>query len=155
MRCPVCEISELRILDLPRDSGVVLSRCDKCTVLVQQLPNGQPLLLGDFLERVAAGDDRARAAISSPTATTVHGFLQVLEAFDRIFFFERTALQGSLRTLLAQLENRLDIALTRFAKLEFIDDDAVQGMKSLREARELVSTIPAKHRGVRGREGDA
>jgi len=149
MRCPVCQTNELRILDLPRADGVVLSRCDQCQELVQQLPGGQPLLLGSFLGRVAMGDDRARAAVSTPTATTVHGFLQLLEASDRMLFFERAALQGSLRTLLAQIENRLESALNRFGKFEFIDDDAVEGMRFLREARELVSTMPAKHRGIR------
>ena len=149
MRCPVCQTYELRVLDLPRADGVVLSRCDQCLELVQQLPGGQPLLLGSFLNRIAMGDDHARAAVSTPTATTVHGFLQLLEASDRILFFERASLQGSLRTLLAQLENRLESSLTRFAKFEFIDDDAVEGMRTLREARELVSTMPAKHRGIR------
>lgn len=149
LKCPGCE-TDLRILDIPKEAGIAVSAvCDTCNEFVQY-PHGrgQAIMLGKFFRRLSMGDERAKSAVSTPTPTTLHSFLEVLESFDRTYHYEQMAMHGSLRTLLAQIENRLDIAMRRFVKLEFVDDDVVQGMKALREARELVSTMPSRNRGV-------
>ena len=147
MRCPVCD-EVLRALDLPKVLESQLAYCEACKEYAQILPDGVSVPLGSFLKRVAAGDERARVAVSTPTPSSVHSFLDTLGAFNRTYSYERAVLEGALLGLLAQAENRADTAIARFAKFEFVDDDAVQGMKALRELREFISTMPSRNRGV-------
>ena len=154
MKCPICDVKEMRNLDLPKEGAVQLAVCDDCKEYAQVLPNGRIMLLGRFFQRVAAGDERAMAAVSTPTPTTLHSMIEIEDAFERTYSFERAALAGSRRTLLAQMENRLDVAIQRFSMLGFVDDDAIQGLKALREARELVSTMPSRNRGVPDKTGE-
>ena len=58
------------------------------------------------------------------------------------------AASGSLRTVLAQIENRLDFAIAKLSALDLVDDDASEGLRMLREARDLASTLPKRKRGV-------
>lgn len=144
--CPVCEGSLERI-DVPRHR---LYRCinKNCEEIVQI--NGDETLspMGSFLSRNALGDDRVRGVISSPRVSTVSSLIDVFENTTRFLQMDLAGAGGALRTLLTQIENRIDYGISKFAGLDMASDDAAEGLRALREAREMVSTLPKSHRGV-------
>jgi hypothetical protein len=51
------------------------------------------------------------------------------------------------------MENRCDSAVSCFTGMDLVSDEAAQGLRALRELRELISTLPPAGRGV-GRGSD-
>ena len=148
MKCPTCDFPMERIDLAPR--GIVVGVCKACSEFGQQMPDGGSVVpLSEALKAHAMGDDRIRAAISKPRPGTLQSFLETYELINRIFSLDLASSMGSLRTLLAQIENRLDSAISGLAELEFVNDQAGRVLTILREARELVSVLPSRNRGLR------
>ena len=148
-RCPVCDAGLTR-LDVPR---YALYSCTGCGEL-GQLTDDTIAPLGNLLERHALGDDRVRAAVSTPHVSTVASFIEIFENSTRFWQMDQAAASGGLRTILAQIENRVDYAISAFTGLDMASDVAALGLRMLREARELVSTLPIRTRGVQEMAGD-
>lgn len=144
IKCPVCD-STMSPTDLPRFKVHV---CRTCNQIVQEAADGTIVPIQSLLERNALGDDQVRAAITQPHVVTVKSFLDVLEQAERARGFIMAQATGGLRQVLAQIENRIDSALAAFTGLDLASDRAGDGLNALREARELVSTLPARTRGV-------
>lgn len=154
--CPVCSGCLERVPVL----GYKLHRCQDCGELVQELgprPDGGYSLspIGQLLKRNELGDDRVRAALSVPHVSTVKSFIDIIENQSRMYELDAAAAKGGLRTVLAQIENRVDFAIARLTGLDFASDQVAEALTSLREARELVSTSPARNRGIQPRSNDA
>lgn len=144
--CPVCD-GPLRSLDLPNYN---LARCDTCNELVQQVHDNTLIPLGSLLERNALGDDRVRAAISSPHVANVRSFIDVFENAERVYGLTMAEAKGGLRDALTQLVNRLDIALSELSGLDLASDQVGRALAAVREARELASPMAPRKRGIRG-----
>lgn len=145
MLCPVCE-SEMRRVDIPRFQVGV---CVSCATTGQLLPDGTVRPIDNLLQASALDDDRLRAAVSKPQVASVPNFIELVERSSTVVQMEIAELTGSLRMLLAQVENRIDSCLSVFAGLDLASDQAADGLRALREAREMVSTLPRKSRGLR------
>lgn len=143
--CPVCDHEPLARLDIPKYK---IYQCTSCSELVQRLQDGNFSPISMLLQRNELGDDRVRAATSTPHVTTVKSFLDVHDNAMRILELNLAEARGGLRPLLAQIENRIDYALQTFAGLDFVSDEAGKALAALRVARELVSTQPSRNRGV-------
>jgi hypothetical protein len=141
--CPVCD-GEMRKADIPKYN---IYSCVACHEL-GQLVDGTVAPLGNLLERHALGDDRIRAAVSQPHVSTVASFIEIFENSTRSWQMDLAAASGGLRTILAQIENRVDFAIAKFTGLDMASDEAAKALNMLREARELVSTLPSRSRGV-------
>jgi hypothetical protein len=150
MKCLVCD-SEVRILDLPKANrgSVLLGACDRCGDLYQVMPNGAIRPIKEALEAHAMGDDRVRFAVSKPKIVTLQSFLEIFEMATHTFYFDLVSFGGSLRTLLAQILNRMDFAIGELAGEDMVSDKGSRVLQALREARELVSTIAPRARGVK------
>lgn len=142
--CGVCS-GTLRALDVPNYN---LFQCDTCHELNQRLPSGTMSPIGQFLQRNALGDDRARAAISSPNVNSVKSFLDIFEQADRMFSMTLAEARGGLRTILAQTENRIDFAIGKLTGLDLAFEEAGEVLSALREARNFVSVLPSRSRGL-------
>ena len=57
--------------------------------------------------------------------------------------------------MLAQIENRIDYSLARLTGLDLASDQVAEALAALREARDLVSTMPSRNRGIPQRSTDA
>jgi hypothetical protein len=141
--CPVCE-GDLRKADIPRGDIYCCSSCDE----LLQIVNGNVSVLGDLLDRNALGDDRVHNAVSRPHVTNVTSFMEIFENSTRMWQMDLAAASGGLRTILAQIENRIDFAIGKFAGLAMASDEAADGLRMLNEARELVSTLPSRNKGI-------
>ena len=148
MLCPTCE-AMMAELPLAKMRGLIMGLCPHCGELAQETNEGQVVPVSNMLTANALGDDRIRAAVSKPHPSTLQSFLETYENMNRTVSLEQAAATGSLRTLLAQIQNRLDFAVSRLAHLEFVDDEQAAALRALREARDLVSTLPSRSRGVR------
>ena len=141
--CPICD-SEMAKVDIPKYK---IYSCVSCHEL-GQVVDGAVSPLGSLLERNALGDDRVHAAISKPHVSDVASFSEIFENSMRMWQMDLAAASGGLRTILAQIENRVDFALSEFTGLDLVSDEAAKALRMLREARELVSTLPGRSRGV-------
>lgn len=142
--CPVCD-NEMNLVDLPKRT---IYACDSCGEL-GQVVGGQIQPIGDLLARHELGDDKVMMATSLPHITTVKNFIDIYDNTTRFLQMDLATAAGGLRTVLHMLENRIDSALQCFTGLDMASDDALKGLTALREARELVSTMPQQTRGVR------
>jgi len=145
--CPICD-SGVRRADIPKHEIFV---CMGCEEVLQEVA-GELTMMGKLLERHALGDDRVHAAMSKPHVTDLHSFVEIFENSTRMWQMDLAAASGGLRTILAQIENRVDFAITKFTGLDMASDEAADGLRMLREARELVSTLPSRNRGVQESE---
>jgi len=151
MKCPVCD-SVMRKADLPKKYNILY--CESCGEL-GQVVDGAVAPRGTLLERAALGDDRVHAAISKPHVSDVASFIEIFENATRMWQMDLAAASGGLRTILAQIENRVDFAINKFTGLDMASDEAADALRMLREARELVSTLPSRSRGVQeGTDGE-
>lgn len=141
--CPICD-GEMRRSEL---SGYQIFNCLSCNEL-GQLVDETMIPLSNLLLRNALGDDRVRAAVSRPHVSTIGSFIELFDNSNRLWQMDMAASSGGLRTLLAQIENRVDFAIAKFTGLDLASDEAAEGLRMLREARELVSTLPSRSRGV-------
>lgn len=153
--CPVCS----GVLERVPVLGYKLLRCVNCGELVQELgarPDGGSVLspIGQLLKRNELGDDRVRAALSVPHVSSVKSFIEIYEGLTRMFQLDLASSQGGLRTVLAQMENRLDFAISQLAGLDLVSDQIAVALSSLREVRDLVSTMPSRNRGIPQRNTD-
>lgn len=144
-QCPVCD-GETSKVDIP-DRNIYT--CKTCKELVQVVADGSLIPIGEVLDRNAMGDDRVRAVISTPRARTVASFLDVLQGSVRYRRYEEDANLGALRTMLAQVENRIDSAISGLTGFALVHEEVADAIAGLTEARELVSTSTPQQRGVR------
>ena len=146
-KCPVCD-GPMKLSDLPRHPIYVCEDCGE----VGQMSNGTMQPIGLLLQRHSLGDDRVMMATSQPHITTVRNFIDIFDNTTRFLQMDLATASGGLRTVLHMLENRIDSALQCFTGLDMASDEAAKGLSALREARELVSTLPRQTRGVKGDE---
>lgn len=144
--CPVCDSPTNRV-DVPRQHLRVCS-LSSCGQIIQVLPDGSNSPISSMLEMNELGDDRIRSAITPPHVTTIRSFLEVYEQAERARALAVAQAVGGLRVVLAQLENRIDSALSAFTGYDLVDDRAGEGLDALREARELASTLSSRARGL-------
>lgn len=149
LRCPDCA-QLLSPIDIPKAKLFV---CRQCEQVAQVAADGSVIYLQSMLERNALGDDQVRAAINPPHVTTVKSFLEVLEQSERARSLVMAQATGALRAVMAQLENRIDSAISVFTGYDLVDDTAGAGLAALREARELASTVSSRSRGLLLNEG--
>jgi hypothetical protein len=154
--CPVCTCPLERVPVL----GYNLHKCRACGELVQELgpkPGGGTMLapIGQLLHRHELGDDRVRAAMSETHVSSIKSFLDIYENLTRMVDLEMAAAKGGLRSVLAQIENRVDHALSRLTGLDFASDQVAEALEALRVVRDLVSTLPSRNRGIPQRSDDA
>jgi hypothetical protein len=149
--CPVCDSPTNRV-DVPRQHLRVCS-LTSCAQIIQVLPDGSRSPISNMLEMNAIGDDRVRSAITTPHITTVRSFLEVYEQAERARALAVAQAVGGLRVVLAQLESRIDSALSAFTGYDLVDDRAGAGLAALREAREFVSVLSSRSRGLPQDEG--
>jgi hypothetical protein len=142
--CPVCD-TQMSKAEIPKQN---IYTCKTCDEIVQALADGSLLPLKTMLERSAIGDDRIRAAISQPQIATAKNFIDVLENSIRSWKMEIGASAIELRAILARIENRIDHALQAISGMDLALPEMSGALASLREARELVSTLPAASRGL-------
>jgi hypothetical protein len=150
LACPVC-YDDLEKAQIPGYSKeLMLYGCSSCKEggLYQMLPDGKLLQLTQFFDRVSMGDERTLAAVSTPHIASMQNFLGVIDRFDHSFMMERSSLAHALMSVMAQIENRIDSAISRLQPLEFINDDVVTSLRLLREAREMVSASKSRNRGI-------
>ena len=148
MKCPSCE-ADLRAIDVPRP-GLRLYTCEQCGELVQVLESGVLLPLGKALDAAALGDDRVRMAISRTSPATLSSFLESYEIMILNLSRDLHESTGVLRTLLSQIINRLDYGIGKLSAMAMIDDNTSDALGALREARDLLSVLPRRARGVKG-----
>ena len=148
MKCPSCETDEIRPVEVAR-AGLTLFQCWQCGELVQQLQSGTLLPLGRALDAAALGDDRVRMAISKSAPATLSSFMEMYELMLLNLSRDLHESGGSLRTLLVQILNRMDAGIGKLAAMAMIDDNVVDALVALREARDLISTMPRRARGVK------
>ena len=146
--CPTCQQDLPPVLDLPRRRGLLLYVC-ACGELCQELEDGVVIPIANALSAHAKGDDRIRAAVSRPHATTATSFLEAYESMARLFTFELGANVGLLRTILSRAAQRLDYAIGVFSVASFVDDAGAEALRALQEVRDLLSALPPRNRGVR------
>lgn len=144
VKCPVCD-AEMSKVDLPKHNIYV---CKTCEELVQVLADGTPLPMSTMLDRVALGDDRIRAAISQPRISTVKSFIDVFDNAVRSWRMELGANMLELRSVLVRVENRLDFAMKRLSGVDLALPEMADVLESIREVRDLMSTLPASSRGI-------
>jgi hypothetical protein len=142
--CPVCD-AVMRKADIPKQD---IYTCKTCDEIVQVLVDGNVLPLKTLLERSAIGDDRIRAAISQPKIATVKSFIDVFDNAVRSWKMELGANVLELRSVLAQAENRLDHAMEALSGMDLAIPEMSGALESIREARDLLSTLPAASRGL-------
>lgn len=142
-KCPVCD-GEIFKVDIPK---YAIYSCQSCHEL-SHIVDSKLVPMGTLIERSALGDDRIHAAISRPHVTDLASFIEIFENSTRMWQMEMGYASGGLRTILAQIENRVDFAIAKFTGLDMASDEAADGLRMLREARELVSTLPSRNRGV-------
>lgn len=133
--CPVCD-AEMNRVDLPKHNIYV---CKTCEELVQVLPDGV-LPLGSLLERSALGDDRVRAAISRPAVENVASFLDVLDNAVRGWKMELMSSTVELRSVVAQMENRLEFAIQAVSGLDLAIPQMEEVLAALREVRAMLAS---------------
>ena len=150
VKCPVCD-AEMTKVDLPKHNIYV---CKTCEELVQVLPDGTPFPMSTMLDRVALGDDRIRAAISHPKISTVKSFVDTLDQSLRVWKMEMGANVIELFRVLTQAENRLDFAMKALSGMDLALPEMDGVLASIREARDLLSTLPAASRGLAQEDGD-
>lgn len=143
--CPVCDTG-MRQSQIP-DREIYF--CPSCGEVVHILHDRSMVRLGDLLARNELGDDRVRAAISKPYISTVTSFIDRYDSLVRMFRMDLDEASGTLHGLMAQIENRLEFAISVFAGLDMVWEKAAEGLSALRAARELVSVLPASSRAVR------
>jgi len=147
IQCPVCD-GCMKKADIPKFDIYTCNDCDD----VCQLIDGSMKPIGNVLERVKLGDDRMMNAISQPHVTTAKSFIDIFENATRFLQMDLATASGGFRTVLHMVENRIDSALKCFTGLDMASDEAAKGLSALREARELVSTMPRQTRGVKSDE---
>lgn len=147
--CPACKEPMVKS-DLGSRHALFLYNCPACGEVAQWATHdGKLLPLTQPLRRLDYGEDRMYAAVSETHVTTLRNFLEEAARFNHAFTIDLGAQEGRLRALLAQIENRLDNGISILSELGFISDRAEEGLRYVREAREMVSPTPARQRGVR------
>lgn len=144
VKCLVCD-AEMRRVDLPKHN---IYSCSACEELVQVLADGSLLPMNTMLDRTALGDDRIRAAISQPKIATVKSFIEVMDRSLMAWKMEVGANVIELFSVLAQAENRLDFAMGALSGMDLAIPGMSGVLSTLREARDLLSTLPAASRGL-------
>lgn len=142
--CPVCD-ALMGKADIPKQN---IYTCKTCDEIVQVLTDGSLLPLKTMLERSAIGDDRVRAAISQPKIASVKSFIDTLDNSLRVWKMELGANVMELYSILAQTENRLDFAMKALSGMDLAIPEMDAVLSSLREVRDLLSTLPAASRGL-------
>lgn len=150
-KCPVCD-SEMHRSDIPKHDIYV---CTECEEVAQVHGDGTIIMLSDLLTRSELGDDRVRAAISKPHIVNLRSFTDVFGNIQHRLMMEFSEAMGAVRPVLAQAENRLDFAISNLAGLDIVSDEVGDILCALREARELVSTVEAKNKGIKEVSGGA
>ncbi len=143
-KCPVCD-GDMHRLDIPDRK---LYRCHTCGEIGQLVVGDVLSPIGQFLKRNEMGDDRARAAISTPHVNTAKSFLDVFESKHSMSELVLAEARGELRTVLTQIVNRLDQALSTLSGLDLASDAVGEALAAIREARELASPLPGRNRGI-------
>lgn len=147
-QCPVCDGKVESIAA----EKYQLFECIECHELLQIV--GEAMVpLGGAMIRNKMGDDRVRAAISRPRVTDLDSFVSVFEGINRMMQFDMFEASGSLRTIVAQAESRIDFALSKLAGLDLASDEAHEVLEALRDARDLISPRPAAHNLKAKKEG--
>lgn len=146
--CPTCDNTLSRV-DIPKHE---LLTCTACGSLFQQDGSFGLFQLDTVLARSKMGDDRARSAVSSPHVSSVKSFLEVFDVAYRGLELGLAEAKGGLRTVLAQAENRLDYALGQLSGLGLASDVVSEAVLAITEARELISPLPGKNRGLPPKE---
>lgn len=149
--CPACD-GTLRRVDVPNHN---LYTCEKCSELWQLNKSGDPVRLNELLVRTEMGDDRARAAVSTPHVTSVKSFLEVFDGAHRSLELNLAEARGGLRTVLAQAENRLDFALGELTGLAMASDQLAGVVAAIAEVREMLSPLRGQFRGIAPKETNA
>lgn len=142
-KCPTCD-GDMGMADIPKYN---IYSCRSCGE-VGQLIDGKISPLGSLLERNMLGDDEVHTAISKPHVNHVASFIEVFENATRMWQMDLAAASGGLRTILAQVENRVDFALAKISGLGLISDEAAQVERALREVRDLTSLLPSRSSGI-------
>jgi hypothetical protein len=142
--CPVCD-SPMSRINLPKHKVHV---CGTCSELAQTLTDGTVLPMSMVLDRIALRDDRILAAISTPRISTVRSFLDTFENATQAWRSDIGTAIVSLRSVLAQIENRLDFALHGLSGVDLAIPELTEILESIRDARDLASTLPAGKRGI-------
>ena len=140
----------MRKLDVPR---VSLSVCSVCENIAQETKEGQIIPITAVLEANAISDDRMRNAISPPKVTTLRSLTEVFSTAIYTSHHRLLELESELRSLCAQIESRLDFAVEKLSELELVSDKATEAASMLRVARDMVSILPPRARGIQGKEG--
>lgn len=148
--CPVCD-AQMGKADIPKQN---IYTCKTCDEVVQVLADGNLLPLKNMLDRSAIGDDRVRAAISHPKIATVKSFIDSLDNAVRAWKMELGANVLELRSILAQAENRLDFAMKALSGMDLALPEMDGVLSSIREVRDLLSTLPASTRGLPKEQDD-
>ena len=141
--CVICTADLVRL-----SAELNLYQCTECEE-VQQMVDGTLRPIKELLSRNQLNDDRVHAAVSKPHVSTIASFIEIFDNATRMWQMDLAAASGGLRTVLAQIENRIDFAIGELGALDLVDDKASEALRMLREARELVSTLPSRKRGVR------
>lgn len=144
VKCPVCDAG-MNKADIPKQD---IYTCKTCEEIVQVLADGNLLPLKTMLERSAIGDDRVRTAISPAKIATVKSFIDSLDNAVRSWKMELGANVLELRSILAKAENRLDFAMKALSGMDLAIPEMDGILASIREARDLLSTLPAASRGL-------
>ena len=141
--CPVCSAAMNR-LDVPQE----LYSCKLCDTIAQVLDNGTVCPINILLEKNNLGDDRIRAAMSLPHVSTMESFVETYDAATRFFQRDMATSVAGLKTVLVQIENRINVGISKLSDLALVDETAQEAVLALTEAREMVSTMPKATRGI-------
>lgn len=156
INCHVCTRA-MKYVDVPKKN---LYYCTSCDELGQVLEGGVVSPINTLLEKNRLGDDRVRAALSSPHVATVDSFIEIFDQAIRTMVQTSSVASSEARKVLAMMENRLDTVISRRTEAALVDDVAKEDAKILVEVREMLSTmsratrgIPGKSKNVDGAEG--
>ena len=144
-QCPRCD-EDLVMYEGPKNKPS-MGECSKCGDVFRKTPRGL-VPMNHLMQLVDAGDDRIRSAISVTKTATLRSFLDKYSSDCMQLQIEMGRMESDLKALLCRIENRLDNALVDLGEFAFVSDTANRGLCQLREARELVSTLSRKQRGV-------
>lgn len=145
MFCPTCS-QQMVPLDVPKLS---LALCKMCNTMAQELKNGQVIPVNAALEALALGDDRMLGAVSKPRMTTLRSAVEVFATHASGARFALAEIETELRELCAKVEHRLDFSIQKLAVQSMVSDEIDEAVKMLREARDLISVLPPRARGIK------
>jgi hypothetical protein len=141
--CPVCS-GEMMSLDIPDKN---LFHCTECGELGQLLESGVVSRLDPMLEKNRLGDDRVRAAISTPHITSAENLLGKVENLKRSNDMTMAEFSGGFRVVLARAENRISAVIADLAEDALVNERASRHREILEEARDCL-VESARTRGI-------